>query len=194
MSIEKIKNLKIRKFNNPEADLLDFLYWYAENGNPLIQSPVSGITFIGNGPSLVLHREDCFQVQLFIGRPNTVIPMHNHPNVESYEMNVNGDVEFYLENDPVYPTSISGKCKTNGEDILRSWGYAVHVPAGKNHWARMGARGGSFLSIQKWLKGEEPTSVDDDWQGYTMDETHAERLEYINDFHKADEEDPYYVI
>jgi quercetin dioxygenase-like cupin family protein len=175
MPIEKIKGLKIRKFNRPDAPLIDFLYWYVNNGNPLIQSPVGGIGFMGTGPDIVLHREDCFQVQLFIGCPNTFIPIHNHPNVESYEMNVNGDVEFYVEGDPVYPTRIMGEAKSNGEDILRSWGYAVHVPAGANHHARMGPRGGSFLSIQKWLKGT-PTSVDHDWVGSPMNAVHMELM------------------
>lgn len=174
---EKIPRINPRFFGTPSAPLEEFFDWYAQNGNTMIQAPVDGITFIGNGPALVMHREPPFQVQLFVCTPNTVIPKHSHPHVESYEVNVSGDVEFLLEDQAAFPENLIGTEKKDGSGLPRFWGYRTYVGPNAKHKAIIGPRGGAFLSIQKWLR-DPPTSVDEDWEGSPMSADHMEALSH----------------
>lgn len=171
---KKIRGIRPLQFNEPNAPLEQFLDWYMRNSNVLPQSPYDGLTFVGNGPAIVLFREGPWQVQLFLCIPNTKIPEHSHPHVESFEINVSGDVDFYVEGKPTYPEG-AGSLERNG--LPRIWGYGAHVGAGVKHHAVIGPKGGAFLSVQKWLQGK-PTSVDEDWEGSAMTASHMELLSH----------------
>ena len=44
------------------------------------------------------------------------------------------------------------------------------------HSAIAGKDGGSFMSVQQWLNGVEPTSVGNDWDGITMGDEHTTQV------------------
>lgn len=171
---KKIRGVRPVRFDSPEAPLQEFMDWYMQHSNVLPQSPYDGLTFVGNGPALVLFRDGPFQVQLFLCVPNTLIPKHSHPHVESFEVNVSGDVDFYVNNSPTHPEG-AGSMERDG--LPRVWGYGVYVGAGVTHHAVIGPKGGAFLSIQKWLQGT-PTSVDEDWDGNAMTAAHMQLLSH----------------
>lgn len=171
---KKIAVIRPKRFGKSDASLREFLDWYMQHSNVLPQSPYDGLTFVGNGPALALFREGPFQVQLFLCVPNTLIPKHSHPHVESFEINVSGDVDFYVENKPTYPEG-AGSLERNG--LPRLWGYGAYVGAGVIHHAVIGPKGGAFLSVQKWLQGT-PTSVDEDWEGSAMTAAHLQLLDH----------------
>lgn len=102
----------------------------------------------GNLSGVVLYRDGPYQVQLFIVEPNSVIEPHIHPNVDSFEVYVSGDIKFMCD-DQWYD-------QMKGHEVIR-------VRPSSWHGGKFGERGGCFLSIQKWLNDVQPTSVGDDW-------------------------------
>jgi hypothetical protein len=92
------------------------------------------------------YRSGFFQVEMFIVPPNYIIPEHTHPNVESYEMYLGGDIGF----------SHSGRWVD--ESILvrvpgstDNKGALIKVLTTDLHGGVFGPRGGVFMSIQRWL-------------------------------------------
>jgi quercetin dioxygenase-like cupin family protein len=124
---------------------------------------------VGCGTALVLYRQPPFQVQLFLVDPNGEVSDHIHPNVDSVEVYVTGDV-YFRQNGKQLLT----------EEIIRQHhpvGQTIRVPPTDWHGATIGPRGGAFLSIQHWLNGIPPTSVDLDWGGAALDRQHANDLQ-----------------
>ena len=110
----------------------------------------------------VLYRAGCWQVQIFILKPHCVIPEHRHPNVDSWEVFLSGDVEFTADGKVFIPMEESALPGFDGEHAY--FGADLRVTPGTWHGAHSGAKGGLFLSIQQWLNGVAPTNVGDDWE------------------------------
>jgi hypothetical protein len=127
--LEHFKNwwMKYRPFNPPMTD-------------QIIQH--------GTVQGVVLFRQYPYQVQLFITRNKSVITPHIHPNVDSFEVFLTGDMTFMADG-ILYSQATTG----DSTRVLPScW-----------HGGFTGENGASFLSIQKWLNGEIPSSVGNDW-------------------------------
>jgi hypothetical protein len=164
------------KFYPKDGDTIDdYLSWFLEHGTAIPQMPTeNGIVFIGNGPGVVLHRAGQFQSQLFFTEPNSELPEHIHPNVDSYELHVGGEVDFIVNHEE---HAIPPEHLMDGRDgISRFWSQGIHVPAGCKHYVKVGPMGGLFISVQHWLNSIKPTSVDFDWDGPTMDDRHLQGL------------------
>jgi len=132
---------------NEFDDLEAFMVWWL--GKRVINTPTENETnFNGVLSGLVLYRSGQYQVQLFIVQPNSLIESHIHPNVDSFEVFVGGDVEFICD-DVVHKQTILGG--------------VVRVRETSWHGGVFGPKGGSFLSIQKWLNNVPPSSVGNDW-------------------------------
>ena len=132
-----------------EDDLSYFADWYLNSGDiKRLYTPFKNpLLFIEGVSGVVLYRKDNFQVELFICQPNTIIPEHTHPDVDSYE--IEGMPSYAYETIRVKPNDLHGGT------------------ASKN--------GGSFISIQKWLNGVEPTHVSSNWDGNSMGTKHSEQ-------------------
>jgi mannose-6-phosphate isomerase-like protein (cupin superfamily) len=128
-------------------DLEHFKNWWMTTR--IINTPQEAkLDFYGVLHGVVLYRQAPYQVQLFILPPNSEIDPHMHPNVDSFEVFVNGDINFMC-NDVWYSQNVIGSC--------------IRVLPSSWHGGKFGERGGCFLSVQKWLNGVEPTSVGEDW-------------------------------
>lgn len=130
-------------------DLAVFKDWWLTNrtiNTPKDATPI----FDGVLTGVVLFRQDPYQVQLFVMPPNSKIAPHIHPNVDSYEVYINGDVEFL----------VGDSSRSLEQSKL---GETIRIAPTEWHGGNFGERGGCFLSIQKWLNGVPPTSVGDDW-------------------------------
>lgn len=128
-------------------DLQAFLNWWMAT-RPFNTPSDAPTNYNGELSGVVLYRQGPYQVQLFNVQPNSVIEPHIHPNVDSFEVFVGGDINFMC-NDVWYEQSELG---SNIRVLPSSW-----------HGGKFGARGGCFLSVQKWLNGVPPTSVGNDW-------------------------------
>ena len=59
---------------------------------------------------------------------------------------------------------------------MPSYAYeTIRVKPNDPHGGTASKNGGSFISIQKWLNGVEPTHVSSNWDGNTMGDNHKEQ-------------------
>jgi len=150
-------------------DLTDFALAFSRNAKShgYIPSDVVATYKIQDVTAVVWFREGAYQVELFIVPPNYIIPEHVHPNVESYEMFLGGDISF----------SHSGRWVTSDRLIMLPGssdkrGALVPIETNDLHGGAFGPRGGVFMSIQKWLNNIPPHSVSGDYTGPVMGEQH----------------------
>ena len=163
-------------FTYPERGdvLLKYLKWFLIYGPSCPMMPADGLVFFGPGPGIVLHRQAPLQTQLLFALPHTRIPEHSHPNVDSVEVHLGPcDLFFFIEGLPVIPKKF---LYDERGGVSRWWGRGVVVKHGQLHHLEVGQGGGAFLSVQHWLNGKRPTSVDLDWEGEPMEKGHASSL------------------
>jgi hypothetical protein len=151
-------------------DALDRFYkWVREQHSRIGSVPAVGaIERIGEMTAITWFRQPPFQVELFIFEKSFIIPEHKHPNVNSFEVYIGGQVAF----------SHSGKWKTFGqmpEEIKNSKytcnGKCIRVNSDDLHGGVIGPEGGMFMSVQHWLDGS-PHRIAHDWNGKAMDAHH----------------------
>src|SRR5437763_5514736 len=134
--------------------------------------PFSGaVSKIQDVTAILLYRKGEFQVQMFAVPEGTIIPEHTHPNVDSIEVYVGGNIRFSHSGKYVY-----------GEEQLRPLdgplgcaskrGTRIRVRPNDVHGGVLGKGGGVCLSIQHWLNGVEPHCVAADYDGITIDAPH----------------------
>lgn len=153
--------------------LTDFAMFFLKNNSGVMPCPFhEGLTFIDGVAGIVLYRQGEFQAQLFICQPNTEIPDHVHPNVDSYEVYVGGEVMFRHGGQTVVPPELAS-AELNG--LSAAYGQHIRVLPDDWHGATIGPKGGAFLSIQHWAD-VPPTSVERDWRGSTMGPLHAHSI------------------
>ena len=97
---------------------------------------------------VVLYRQNEYQVELFITQGNTDIKAHIHPNVDSYEVFLCGDMVFTVNGESYNQATIGG---------------SIPVPSLSLHGGSAGKEGASFISIQRWKNGVLPSSVGYNW-------------------------------
>jgi len=128
-------------------DLEAFLYWWTDK-RCLKPPPDTPIHVENSVTQLVVYREGQYQVQLIQVLPNSEIPDHVHPDVDSFEVYFCGDIVFRKDGKSYYPT--------NGERILR-------IKPDTPHGGTFGKHGGCFFSVQKWI-GKEPDFISNNWE------------------------------
>lgn len=111
----------------------------------------------------VLCRDPPYQVELFAGPGPGHFPPHRHPDVDSIEVMLGGDVGFALHGRPIFTDEQLAAVGPDGSSAVL--GMRVRVRPGDFHGATVGRAGGAFLSIQRWLHDVAPTSVGLNWDG-----------------------------
>ena len=157
-----------------EDDLSYFANWYLNSGNiKRLYTPFKNpLLFVEKVTSLVLYRKDNFQVELITCEPNTVIPEHTHPDVDSYELFLHG--MKFTHNGETIISSEQAEEEING---MPSHAYeTIRVKPNDPHGGTASKNGGCFLSIQKWLNGVTPTHVGNNWDGDTMGDNHTQQI------------------
>jgi len=160
--------------NQPDQ-LEGFLHWFLQTMPNLGMIPLHGaVDKIEDVYSVLWYREPPFQVQMFIVPPNYVIPEHTHPNVDSFEVYLGGQIRFSHSGKWVVPADAletEGPLKTAS---LR--GYTIRVKPDDLHGGTFGPSGGVFLSVQHWLNGVEPHCVAADYDGVVMGPDHLAKV------------------
>lgn len=155
-------------------DVLEaYAKWYSQEvGHGIPLCPASGVSFIGKFRGIVLDRRDQFQTQLWICDPNSEIPDHSHPNVDSIQVYISGEVFLRLNGRKIIP---EGSVETMPDGLSNGYGTTLRVRPNDTHGATIGPMGGSFLTFQHWLNGK-PESVENDWIGNPLCDDHAKIL------------------
>jgi len=142
----------------PQTDLEVYLKHFFET-KPILFPPIDNLNFFEGFTGYTINRYKQFQTQLFIAQPNTQVPDHIHPNVDSFEVAIYGMTFRH-----------SGEVIVTPETMQP--GGAIYVAHDDWHGGMSSPTGGCFLSVQKWLNGIAPTSVERDWDGETMGTLH----------------------
>jgi len=146
----------------PETDLEVYLKYFFDT-KPILFPPKNPLNFVEGVTGYTINRYNQFQTQLFIASPNTEIPDHIHPNVDSFEVAIYG-MTFRHSNEIV------------GTPETIQQGEAIYVAHNDWHGGTASSTGGCFLSIQKWLNNIPPSSVGNDWDGNTMGAYHTSMI------------------
>jgi hypothetical protein len=153
--------------------LQSFSDWYLASHKPLAIPALNSIHFMDNLTAITLFRKDQFQVEMVICKPNSEIPDHVHPNVDSFEVYVSGSIMFRHRNELMVQKENADHVTWDGFSEMR--GMKIRVKPDDLHGATIGETGGCFLSIQQWLKGK-PTTVGHDWTGENLGPVHKETI------------------
>jgi hypothetical protein len=150
--------------------LAQFAQWFVwQKVDSLI--PVAVYNY-GQTVSLVLFRQPPFQVEMFIVVPGGGFPEeHRHPNVDSYEVDLYGDIQLSVNGVRAVPVAVP-RSNGNAKPI-----YFTRVTEKDFHGAESMSAGGAFLSIQHWLNGKDPSSVGLDWVGSAVSAEHERLLD-----------------
>jgi len=158
---------------DPKEDSLSaFAHWYLNNPQPLRVPFSNPITHQEKISAITLYREDPFQVQLWLCKPNFFIPEHEHPNVDSYEVFLYG-MKFTHSGEVVVDEEQYNQ-ENNGVPLLNY--QTIRVKPNDKHGGTASDKGGAFLSIQQWKNNTFPKSVSDDWKGKPMGKEHKEQI------------------
>ena len=157
-------------------DLKEFKNWYLKNN--LINVPYDNpIMFIDGISGITIYRKGQFQVQLFICEPNTLIKEHSHPNIDSYEVFLSG-MEFTHKGKTIINKQMA-LLKRN--DMPRCSKWTLRIKENELHGGQASNKGGTFISIQKWLNNITPTHVSEDWHGDILGNKHKKQLRDKNE-------------
>ena len=156
--------------------LMGFAQWFQQSPFAVPPTIAEGYNRVGPFAGLTLYRGGPFQVQLWLCPPLSEIPDHSHPDVDSIQLYLSGQVYLRLNGEQIIkPEDVfetEGRCSKHG--------YAIRVRPHDTHGASIGANGGAFMTFQHWLKGE-PQSVELNWRGEPINAEHAARLLQVSD-------------
>ena len=147
-----------------DDELTDFLKWYLDTPMKIYTPLDNSIHFVENLTSTCIYRHEQFQVEFVTVKPDTYIPPHTHPNVDSYEVALRG-MEFYSDGKTTLPMWFADQLDPVGKSLSSAHHMKVRIQPSTEHSAKSGPEGGCFLSVQKWLNGVAPSAVGMDWKG-----------------------------
>ena len=149
----------------------EFAQWYEDNGFPIRPPQNDAIFRTNNASALVLFREGQFQVELYIGDPNSVTPEHSHPGVESIIMFISGEGTTTVNKKEVAdPRPYFNMVNEDGTSIL--FKQKLRIRPSDSHGLTSYNKGFAFYSMEKWPDDVQPTSVAAHWHGETTGNLH----------------------
>ena len=171
-----------------DDELTDFLNWYLDAGLRIFTPLDNSIHFVENLTSTCIYRHEQFQVEFVTVKPNTYIPPHTHPNVDSYEVALRG-MEFYSDGKTTLPMWFADQLDPVGKSLSSAHHMKVRIQPSTEHSAKSGPEGGCFLSVQKWLNGVAPSAVGMDWKGGScMGNSHDSQITSTEEADESDRE------
>ena len=157
----------------------EFAQWYEEQGFPIRPPQQNSIFRTNNASAVVLYREGQFQVEMYIGDPNTLTPEHSHPGVESMIMYLSGEGSTTVNSKEVAdPRPYFNMINPDGTSVL--FKQKLRLNPADSHGLKTYDRGFAFFSIEKWPDGVDLTSVAAHWEGETTGDIHNKIIKGVN--------------
>ena len=155
--------------------LEQFVTWFLQDSPRFGLIPTQdAVTSIEGVTSVLWYRHEQFQVQQFIVPPNYVIPAHVHPNVDSFELYLGGEIQFSKNGEFRISHEQSRQTGQYGEAALR--GNLIRVRPHEWHGGTFGPAGGVFMSLQHWLNGVKRHCLAAAYCGATMGPDHFAKV------------------
>jgi hypothetical protein len=164
---------------NESDSLEEFLNWFLTKcpsiGRVPFNNPITYTKFGEQACTLITwYRSGPFQVQLVIMDPNTIVPEHTHPNMDSFEVYSGGKINFYLNGNLETEDWNQVSLKENEPSLNR--GNFIRVKPYDLHGGVFGPEGSVFFSVQKWINGVEPKNATEDWNGVVYSQQHEDMI------------------
>lgn len=158
-----------------ESDVVQFAHWFLREATACPHPPFAdGVVRVGRFTGVVLFRQGPLQVQLWTCDPGSNIPEHSHPGVDVVQLYLWGEVFLTHNGRP----AIDQALMVENEGVVAAYGSVIRILPGETHGARIGPKGGAFLTFQKWLN-EKPRSVETAWEGDPLSDDHALTLKKL---------------
>lgn len=164
----------LKPINPNEDDLSHFAHWYLFGGEiSRLHVPFQhALVHNGELTGITIYRHHPYQVQLWILKPNFVLPEHIHPNVDNYQVFLYG-MKFTHSGKQIVNEEMINE---NEDGVSKYLFESIRVKPNDLHGGQAGPNGAAFLSIQKWLNDREPSSVSFDWNGNHCNKEHLEDI------------------
>lgn len=153
----------MRCYGAVHDDLHDYAAEVLERMTEHLQAKPVAVRSFGSFDCTVVHRQGNLQTELVMIDPGTVIPLHAHPNADSVDLLVRGNVSSF---------------EVSGQKLARFvLGMGLRIPAGEPHGGSAQADdiGVWFLSCQRWRI--PPNHIALDWEGAPVTYAHERVLE-----------------
>ena len=165
---------------NTWQSLNEFHKWYTENNYP-IRVPENVTIFpIDGSYGCCIFRQDVYQVEIYLAKPNLIVPRHVHP-FDQKIIFLGGHMSGTRGvGDTRYPPrATGGKITENSSKELphkESNLAGAVLPAG--HWHEIQAfdQGFVFLNLQKWPSKEAMTSAVIKYNGEPINQDHTDLM------------------
>lgn len=139
-------------------DLREFAESWLER--PIIRPPTDAFYEDHNAVLFTFHRDVDMQVELFVAKPNVIIPTHKHPHIESY------DVFMFGAGVLTVGDSLDALFQFNTRKTTREYHRAMGNAAWLNrdtwHGGETTDVASTYITFQKWYD-MKPTHVANDW-------------------------------
>jgi hypothetical protein len=157
----------------PGSKIEVFTDWYIRKFGAAVPPCIfEGVRRVGKFSGLVMYRSGPYQAELWIGEPGADTGEHSHPNIDSIQFFLSGNITFFQDG----KEELSGElCCALENQMSNCHGKMIRTPPGASHRAICGDKGGAFINFQYW-PGGTPGSAETDWEGKPMDSGHAEKL------------------
>lgn len=123
----------------------------------------------GSVKTSILRSDLRFQVEVVTVAPNTVLPLHRHPDVDSIDIMVEGDILIDVEG-----VIIAGDYSCERRAAFLN-GKGLRIAADALHGGVVGPQGVTFLSCQRWKMLPLP-SIGLNWAGPRVTPEHDQQL------------------
>lgn len=159
--------------------LEDFLKAFLTKAPPIGLVPMrESVHMIEDVTSILWYRHGAFQIQLFAVPQDYVIPEHKHPNVDSFEVMLGGEIAFSKNGKWVEEKDLHIPASPPIVGLSSMRGACIRVRPNDLHGGAFGPTGGVFMSVQHWLNDVKPHCVSLDYDGKTVGDKHLALVKF----------------
>jgi hypothetical protein len=163
--------MRFRCLFEVKDDLHDYAEAIRARVNEVFTAPAISTMGFGNFTGWVTARSGNLQAEIIHVPAFEVLPLHSHPNVDSIDLYVAGDVDLTISGVRI----AHGYPRARRMRLLRELGLRIARDA--LHGGQALEQGFTFVSCQRWLVA--PAHIGLDWRGPPSTSQHARLLEAL---------------